>query len=564
MKRVRQLLLLFAICTVSLLQAQNVGINTTTPDASAALDVTSTTQGVLVPRMTQTQRTLIATPAAGLLVYQTDGTAGFYFYNGSSWTLLGATGPQGPAGPQGVPGPTGMIGATGPQGPIGLTGAQGATGLTGPQGPIGATGAAGPQGAPGPAGMIGDIGPQGPIGLTGATGAPGPQGLQGSTGPVGPQGPIGLNGATGLQGPIGLTGEIGPQGPVGETGATGATGNDGATGATGPQGAVGPQGPIGLTGSTGPQGTVGPQGSTGLTGPAGANGNDGATGPQGPIGLTGDIGPQGPVGATGSDGAPGAPGPQGLAGPQGATGATGTFQGGTTAGEMIYWNGAAWVTVAPTVNQGATLQMISGVPTWVGGTPPPPPPGSVTNPTTGKIWLDRNLGATQVATSSSDPASFGDLYQWGRGTDGHQLRTSGTTITLSSVDQPGHGNWIIAASGNHDWRSPQNVNLWQGINGVNNPCPISYRLPTETELEAERLSWISNNPAGAFASPLKLPMAGIRSDLDGTVFGGGSFGSIWSSTISGIDALRLVWSGNPAGMDPDSRALGVSVRCIKE
>jgi len=36
---------------------------------------------------------------------------------------------------------------------------------------------------------------------------------------------------------------------------------------------------------------------------------------------------------------------------------------------------------------------------------------------TGRVWMDRNLGASQVATSSTDPLSLGDLYQWGRGTD---------------------------------------------------------------------------------------------------------------------------------------------------
>ena len=62
-----------------------VGINTETPDASAALDITSTTGGLLVPRMTETQRDAISPAATGLMIYQTDGTAGFYYYNGSSW-----------------------------------------------------------------------------------------------------------------------------------------------------------------------------------------------------------------------------------------------------------------------------------------------------------------------------------------------------------------------------------------------------------------------------------------------------------------------------------------------
>lgn len=70
------------------LQAQ-VGIGTAVPHSSAQLDITSTTKGLLMPRMTQAQRTAIATPAAGLLVYQTDGTAGYYSYNGTAWALIG-------------------------------------------------------------------------------------------------------------------------------------------------------------------------------------------------------------------------------------------------------------------------------------------------------------------------------------------------------------------------------------------------------------------------------------------------------------------------------------------
>ena len=70
--------------------AQNTAINSTgtTPDASAMLDVSSTTKGLLTPRMTAVQRAAISSPATGLLVYQTDGTDGFYFYDGSAWILL--------------------------------------------------------------------------------------------------------------------------------------------------------------------------------------------------------------------------------------------------------------------------------------------------------------------------------------------------------------------------------------------------------------------------------------------------------------------------------------------
>ena len=44
----------------------------------------------------------------------------------------------------------------------------------------------------------------------------------------------------------------------------------------------------------------------------------------------------------------------------------------TVNGTMNYWKDGAWIVIAPTLNEGATLQMKSGVPTWVGGTPPPP------------------------------------------------------------------------------------------------------------------------------------------------------------------------------------------------
>lgn len=84
------------VMALSKAMSQNVSINTTgfTADASSMLDISATDKGLLIPRMTQSQRTAIATPADALLVYQTDGTKGFYFYNTStsSWTLLASSG----------------------------------------------------------------------------------------------------------------------------------------------------------------------------------------------------------------------------------------------------------------------------------------------------------------------------------------------------------------------------------------------------------------------------------------------------------------------------------------
>jgi hypothetical protein len=84
-------LLVFAMVTANILSAQNIGFGTNTPHPSAMLDVTSTTKGFLIPRMTSAQRLSIATPAAGLMVYETT-TNSFWFYNGTVWNQLGTGG----------------------------------------------------------------------------------------------------------------------------------------------------------------------------------------------------------------------------------------------------------------------------------------------------------------------------------------------------------------------------------------------------------------------------------------------------------------------------------------
>jgi hypothetical protein len=217
-------------------------------------------------------------------------------------------------------------------------------GPIGPQGPAGATGASGTNGTDGATGLTGAAGANGINGTIGAQGIDGTNGTNGTNGLNGAVGPQGLTGATGLQGSAGLNGTDGATGPTGATGATGAAstiaGPTGATGATGAASTV--AGPTGATGATGAASTV--AGPTGATGPTGAASTV-----------------AGPTGATGATGAASIiAGPTGAAG---ATGATGTFQAGTTAGEMNYWNGSAWVTVAPGTF-GQTLTFCNGVPTW--------------------------------------------------------------------------------------------------------------------------------------------------------------------------------------------------------
>jgi uncharacterized protein (TIGR02145 family) len=227
---------------------------------------------------------------------------------------------------------------------------------------------------------------------------------------------------------------------------------------------------------------------------------------------------------------------------------------------MLYWNGT-WVKVDAGAD-GQTLTFIGGRPVWAY-------PNTVVNAITGKIWMDRNLGARQVATSSTDAASYGDLYQWGRGTDGHQSRTSTNSANnaLSASDVPGNALFIITSSAPLDWRSGQNANLWQGVNGVNNPCPSGYRLPTSPEWLLELASWTSGtNAAGALASPLKLPIAGSRRNTNGSLVDDGFLGNYWSSTVSTDDGTSsdfLYIGSSYAGTTYRSRADGLSVRCIK-
>jgi uncharacterized protein (TIGR02145 family) len=194
----------------------------------------------------------------------------------------------------------------------------------------------------------------------------------------------------------------------------------------------------------------------------------------------------------------------------------------------------------------------------------------------GNCWLDRNLGATEVATSSTDYQAYGSLFQWGRGADGHQLITwtgisagtvvNGTTSVLSSTDQPSNALFIVAPSSPYDWRSPQNGNLWQGLSGINNPCPVGFALPTDAQWVALVADSNITNSASAFGSTtLKLPAAGYRYYSSGVLNSPGGNGYYWSSSPDSTNAYYLRF--NSTSVYPaydDSRAIGFSVRCVKD
>jgi len=86
MKRVFFILFFAVQCSLIYAQ-QNIGIGTTTPNSKAILDISSTSKGILIPRMTTTERVSITTPPNGLLVYDTDKNE-LYHYNGTGWRAI--------------------------------------------------------------------------------------------------------------------------------------------------------------------------------------------------------------------------------------------------------------------------------------------------------------------------------------------------------------------------------------------------------------------------------------------------------------------------------------------
>ena len=215
--------------------------------------------------------------------------------------------------------------------------------------------------------------------------------------------------------------------------------------------------------------------------------------------------------------------------------------------------------------------------------------------TSGK-WLDfmcYNLGAdtsidpmTSVAgNADGSGGTFGYLYEWGRKEDGHQKRTSGTTSTLATSDNPGHANFITNPNVPYDWRSPKNDNLWGATKTANDPCPSGWRIPTQAEWgsifmggtttgtlsSATANTWTSITTGTSYGvkigSALFLPYAGFR-DYDGN-FATTSINDFilfyWSSTPHNDSSyyLRVYFTDVSPGYD-GPRAGGLSVRCIAQ
>jgi uncharacterized protein (TIGR02145 family) len=219
--------------------------------------------------------------------------------------------------------------------------------------------------------------------------------------------------------------------------------------------------------------------------------------------------------------------------------------------------------------------------------------GVIVSPTTGKRWLDRNLGAQQVATALDDYLAYGDLFQWGRPADGHQLTnwtsaTTGasvnaTTTELATSDTPGHGNFIIPPNVDPwtlDWRDDNNSNRW--MTNRQGPCPAGWHVPTSDEWSAEVFHNSNGGTAtsggitnsGSSYSLLKLTVAGLKQSngfFVGQIKVSGAYGNYWSSTDQSSDGVSIAnffessSDGISVGIATTQRkSLGFSIRCIKD
>lgn len=191
----------------------------------------------------------------------------------------------------------------------------------------------------------------------------------------------------------------------------------------------------------------------------------------------------------------------------------------------------------------------------------------------GKVWMDRNLGAKRVATSYNDADSYGDLFQWGREDDGHQIRTSETIEgDMEYTYQPGNSLFITEQESPYDWGDIDWNSRWaiEGIKTRSDVCPTGWKVPTKEDWESASTNW--NNNMDAFTSALKLPTAGIR-NAGGIIDHIAKYGAYWCSTT--YDFQHGGWFlyfyneefGSPTNASVgafDCRAYGYSVRCISE
>ena len=240
------------------------------------------------------------------------------------------------------------------------------------------------------------------------------------------------------------------------------------------------------------------------------------------------------------------------------------------AGELSIFNGTNW-----TNSSGALANMapLSGVNAICDGTRPTVVK-DVTHTFNGVTytWMDRNLGASRAAITFNDYLAYGCLYQWGRGNDGHASMThtssnggapaNGVTTTLASSTSPSNTLFINPGNGTSSWMAsvPNPETRWQGISGINNPCPTGYRIPTSAEFNAmiNNIYNVGTSATSWSNATTRLPVAGLRSNT-GSFIGNGSSG--YYHTSNGNFSISSTFASASSTYIYANN--GLSVRCIK-
>jgi hypothetical protein len=253
-----------------------------------------------------------------------------------------------------------------------------------------------------------------------------------------------------------------------------------------------------------------------------------------------------------------------------------------TDGTTILWSWHIWVTsYNPNTSSNGTTYSYTNT-------------SSITN-----VWMDRNLGATSVATA--DVNTLGLLYQWGRkdpfvnastynGTTALSVTgtaitpTSGSTTLATAIANPTY--FYYNGSSPYDWNSSPNDLLWGGASygaakTIFDPCPAGWRVPSWNKTSTSASPWIglASYQASTYWSTNGFqwtttpgigfwPAAGYRSGGSGgsgVLYDVGSYGSYWSASSYSRYGFRLAFYGSsvyPATFN--ERAFAFSVRCVQE
>ena len=198
----------------------------------------------------------------------------------------------------------------------------------------------------------------------------------------------------------------------------------------------------------------------------------------------------------------------------------------------------------------------------------------VESPKTGRVWLDRNLGASQVCNAYNNDDCYGDYYQWGRDTDGHEIKNSSLLDLWDVVSSEALlSDEFVRSSLEFGWDwSESDVSGearqhdWGKIDG-SSICPLGFYVPTFSELENE-LSTL--DVSSAFDSFLKVPSAGLRYARYGnSLFSGKGSSSqayLWTNSISvsnsGGESSAGQWFSKDFYNLSKYRADALPVRCI--